>query len=114
MELAMQNKDISVIPKGDYCYTWTETPSHKNNFRGKVKHCPYYEVKNIEGVELPWCSYLELGGTPGNGDWTGWEDYEKAEKILIKHFGSESEMNDKLSLFLLFDSCKECGINNYE
>ena len=102
-------KDTSVIPKGDYCYTWIEVPSVENNFVGKTKVCPYAEVKDINGVHVPWCNYLELGGFPGNGKWAGWEDHNKADEVLIEHFGSKEKMEEKLPLFLLFDSCKECG-----
>lgn len=56
-------KDTSVIPRGPYCYTWIEYPSEKNNFIGRTKVCPYYETKDINGVHVPWCNYLELGGT---------------------------------------------------
>ncbi len=37
----MSGKDTSIIPKGDYCYTWKEVPSESNNYRGKVNYCPY-------------------------------------------------------------------------
>ena len=104
-------KDISIIPKGNYCYTWKETPSESNKYRGTVNMCPYYDVKNVNGVNFPWCNYLELGGTPGDGEWTGWEDDNKAEEILTEHFGSKEKMEEKLPLLLLFDSCKECGEN---
>ena len=104
-------KDTSVIPKGDYCYTWIEVPSVENNFVGKTKVCPYAEVKDINGVHVPWCNYLELGGFPGNGKWAGWEDSGKADEVLIEYFGSKEKMEEKLPLFLLFDSCKECGVN---
>ena len=104
-------KDASVIPKGDYCYTWKEVPSESNNYRGTVNRCPYYDVKNVNGVHVPWCNYLELGGFPGNGKWAGWEDSDKADEVLIEHFGSKEKMEEKLPLFLLFDSCKECGEN---
>ena len=104
-------KDISIIPKGDYCYTWKEAPSESNKYRGTVNMCPYYDVKNVNGVDFPWCNYLELGGTPGDGEWTGLEDDNKAEEILTEHFGSKEKMEEKLPLFLLFDSCKECGEN---
>ena len=106
------SKDTSIIPKGDYCYTWKEVPSESNNYRGKVSQCPYYDVKNVDGVEFPWCNYLELGGIPSADKWLGWGDGETAEKVLIEHFGSKETMEEKLSLFLLFDSCKECGVNN--
>ncbi len=104
-------KDTSVIPKGDYCYTWIEVPSVENNFVGKTKVCPYAEVKDINGVEFPWCNYLELGGTPGDGNWAGWKDSDKADDILNKHFGSAEETEKHLPLFFLFDGCKECGEN---
>ena len=104
-------KDTSVIPHGCYCYTWKEVPSESNNYRGTVNRCPYYDVKNVNGVEFPWCNYLELGGTPGDGNWAGWKDDIKADEVLTKHFGSKEKMEEKLSLFLLFDSCKECGEN---
>ena len=104
-------KDTSVIPKGDYCYTWKEVPSESNNYRGTVNRCSYYDVKNVNGVQFPWCNYLELGGTPGDGNWAGWEDDIKADEVLTEHFGSKEKMEEKLSLFLLFDSCKECGEN---
>ncbi len=107
----MSVKDTSIIPNGDYCYTWIEVPSESNNYHGKTKQCPYYDVKNVNGVEFPWCNYLELGGTPGDGKWKGWEDHNKADEVLTEHFGSKEQMEDKLPLFLLFDSCKECGVN---
>jgi len=107
----MSVKDTSIIPKGDYCYTWIEVPSESNNYRGKTKQCPYYDCMNINGVEFPWCNYLEQGGIPNSDNWKGWDNYDSAEKVLIKHFGSEETMDEKLSLFLLFDSCKECGVN---
>ena len=104
-------KDTSVIPKGDYCYTWKEVPSESNNYRGTVNRCPYYDVKNVNGVQFPWCNYLELGGTPGDGNWAGWKDSDKADEVLTEYFGSKEKMEEKLPLFLLFDSCKECGEN---
>lgn len=108
------NKDKSLIPPGPYCYTWIEVPSKNNNFRVKVKMCPYWKPKTIEGIQVPWCDYLELGGTPGCGKWEGWENYKKADKILAKHFGGEEKRDKKLCLSLLFDQCKECGENDSE
>ena len=105
-------KNTSIIPKGPYCYTWKELPSKENNFRGQVNLCPYFQVKNIDGVEFPWCDYLELGGLPGDGGFVGWSDYKKAIEVLSKHFGGEDKMDEALPLFLLFDQCKECGIDD--
>ncbi len=60
--------DISKIPKGYYCYTWIEVPSEKNNFKGRTERCPFYKYKEISGVKVPWCDYLNLGGMDNN--WT--------------------------------------------
>jgi hypothetical protein len=105
-------KDSSKIPPGDYCYTWSELPSVENNYRGKINKCPYYEVKKVDGVIFPWCNFLGLGGYPGDGQWTGWENFEEAEVKLNEHF--EGKADEKLPLSLLFDSCKECGENTEE
>lgn len=99
------NKDKSLIPKGDYCYTWIETPSVENKFRGKVKNCPYFKYKEMNGVKVPWCDYLECGGLPNNGG--------EINKIR-KYYGSEEKMDKELPLFLLFDGVKECGENKWE
>jgi hypothetical protein len=100
-------KDKSLIPKGDYCYTWVEVPSVENNFHGKTKNCPYVKWKTIDGVKVPWCEFLECGGT--NNNWS----HEEWEKIR-KHYGSEEKLDKNLPLFLLFDGCKECGVNEWE
>ena len=105
-------KDTSIIPKGDYCYTWKEVPSKSNNFRGKINRCSYYEVKNVNGVEFPWCNYLEAGGIPSSNHWKGWNDDENPEKILIEHFGRETKRNEKLNLSNIFDMEKALFLNN--
>lgn len=106
-----ETKDTSIIPNGLYCYAWDELPTDRNNFRGTINKCPYFESKNVNGVEFPWCNYLEKGGIPIDDTWLSWEDEAAAEKTLIEHFGSEEKMNENLSFFLLSDLCKECGIN---
>ena len=74
--------DKSLIPKGDYCYTWIEVPSVKNGFRGKVKCCPYWESRDDKPEQSNgYCKYLKLGDWMENGT------------------------------SLLFDQVKECGEN---
>jgi hypothetical protein len=97
-------KDISRIPNGLYCYNWKELPSTENNFKGKINRCPYFEDKNINGVCVPWCDYLECGGISNNHSQ---EDYKKIRKF----YKTKKAMNDDLPLFLLWDLCKECGEN---
>ena len=81
----------------------------RKSFRGKTKNCPYYKLKEINGVKVPWCDYLGLGGTEGDGNWTE-EDWGK----LIEHYKTEEELDKELPLSLLFDGCKECGENECE
>jgi len=51
-------KDISVIPFGQYCYT-DLTPDGPNL---KIKLCPYWSLnKEREYQENGYCSYLEVG-----------------------------------------------------
>jgi len=99
------SKNTSVIPQGSYCYTWEESPSQENNCRGKVKNCPYLTKKTFNGVDVPWCLFLNCGGLSNNTD-----DSEIPK--LIEHFGSEEKMNEALPLFLLWDGVKECGVND--
>ena len=69
--------DTTLIPEGDYCYKYIETPSKKNNWRSKVKVCPYWH--SIEDGASAYCDVLQT------------ED-----------------------CILLWDQCKECGINQPE
>ena len=101
----MQTKDTSQIPKGIYCYTWEEFPSKENNFRGKTKVCPYYKSKDIAGIKVPWCEFLESGGT--NNGWTE-EDWDKVKEYYEMQ---NKDMDKELPLFFLWDGCKECGEN---
>lgn len=71
-----------LIPHSDYCYKWLETPSPENNYRGKVKTCPFYDkMQNLPAQSNGYCHYLQAGDFTENGT------------------------------HLLFDMCKECGIN---
>jgi hypothetical protein len=94
----------SEIPQGNYCYTWVETPSKENGFRGKTKPCPYYTSKTFNGVEVPWCLFLKCGGLSNSTD-------DSEMDRLIEHFGNEEDLNKELPLSLLWDGVKECGIN---
>ena len=50
--------DKTKIPEGDYCYTYD-----KNEY---FVRCPYWKVREFNGVEIPWCNYLDCGGIIGN------------------------------------------------
>ena len=58
-------KEIALIPPGPYCYSG-ETPR------------PYYGVKTLNGVIVPWCNHLKAGGID-NG-----HSKEEWKKELIK------------------------------
>lgn len=89
-------KDTSVIPSGQYCYTYDKNKIYKP--------CPYYRViedrpKQYNG----WCDYLEKG------------DLELEKEMVFKDMKTDEEKTgDELPfpVSLLFDQCKECGIND--
>jgi len=104
---SLQEKDTSLIPIGHYCYKFD------NLYEGEVMpghyptvNCPYGGYKDLHGVSMPYCSFLEEYGDDNN---LSNEGYKK----LIAHFKTDEAMWEVLKLDLLWDSCKECG-ENYE
>ncbi|MFA5154545.1 MAG: hypothetical protein WC554_18520 [Clostridia bacterium] len=88
-------KDTSVIPKGPYCYTYDEA--------GEYKLCPYWDtIKGVSKQYNGYCSYLEKGDM----------DLEQEMELTDMKTG-EKIKGDKLPfpVSLLWDQCKECGIN---
>jgi hypothetical protein len=97
------DKDTSQIPKGYYCYRFVKG---KNKYGiPNTESCPYLNGKEINGVVVPWCEYLEKGGIGNDGTK---EDWQK----LIDFFGSEDALFDALPLTLLFDSVKNAALMN--
>jgi hypothetical protein len=89
-------KDESLIPEGPYCYT----PQ-----KGRAARCPYHTTKEINGVHVPYCSFLEMGGLDN--------DMEDSEfNKLVEHYGGDDEVFEALPLDLLWDQVKECGEND--
>jgi hypothetical protein len=83
------NKDTSVIPFGDYCY------------RGKYA-CPYHRfIFSRPEQENGWCDYLGTG------------DYEMNRTVPWTDTSGKTNTAEELGLpfSLLWDMCKECGIN---
>lgn len=81
-------KLLKQIPKGPYCY-------------GEFT-CPFRIYLQDEGIEIPYCSYLE------DGDITCISD--TAFEILEKKYGME--VWNKYSLPFLAQGLKECGEKN--
>lgn len=53
-------KDISVIPVGQYCYTFIGAISKAGGYR--IKSCPYWSINSNYGDQNNgYCSYLEVG-----------------------------------------------------
>ena len=103
----MEKKNIKIIPKGLYCYSIDMDNIDDYNVPGKgipVFYCPYYKSKIVEGIDLPWCDFLNLGGVSNS---TTDEEYEK----LVNHFGSEKNLEKDFPLDLLWDAVKECDEN---
>jgi len=89
-------KDITVIPDGPYCYTYDEN--------GKYKPCPYYEIREDRPKQYNgYCKFLEKG------------DLELEKEIILTNELTGEEIKGYDSPFpvsLLWDQCKECGIND--
>jgi len=100
MEEKNKNRE-ELIPPGPYCYIpdFTILEDHEGF---PTVYCPYHTSKEINGVIVPWCNFLNQGGISNN---TTEEEYEK----LVEHFGDEDKTDEQLPLDLLWDSCKECG-----
>ena len=54
----MKKIDESLIPEGDYCYKYLETPRKENNFRSKVYKCPYWH--STEDGASAYCDVLDI------------------------------------------------------
>ena len=113
-DLNPNNMDASLIPYGDYCYSGVE--SIRTDERGMpvrtMKMCPYSSYRIFNGVTVPWCNFLNKGGTEGSLKQGQTEEQAEEEyQKLVAHFGTEEALDKALPLFLLFDDCKECGIN---
>jgi hypothetical protein len=103
--------NASNIPEGLYCYKYRERKADEPEFNEAglpiryVEYCPFYGWKEIGGVEMPWCSFLNQGGYDNI-------EYSKGELESIRAtFKTQKEHDDALPLFLLWDGCKECGQN---
>ena len=87
-------KDTSVIPKGQYCYSYID---------GKIISCPYWrQIEDRANQYDGWCDYLEKG------------DLEISKEMIIEDVKTgKKTTGDKLPfpVSLLWDQCKECNIN---
>lgn len=95
----VKEKDISIIPEGMYCYTGSGF--EKGIY--KIKLCPYWDaIKDVEEQECGYCHYLEYGDT-----------YLNDTTILCDEKTGEKQTPDEIGIpgGLLWDQCKECGIN---
>lgn len=88
--------DRSKIPKGPYCYD-------------KNGRCPYWRTRNgYDEQENGYCEFL------GYGDW----EINETEELTIQYHKSKKLIGVKtvghkigIPVGLLWDQCKECGIN---
>jgi len=85
-------KPVSIIPKGSYC-------------SGMTYRCPYHTHKaGRDEQEDGYCEYLEVG------------DYERNRDENVRYINREGNSNTAyeigLPFSLLWDGCKECGVND--
>ena len=93
------NLKKELIPKGMYC-----------------DGCPYFSYVSLYDdlgeIRFPYCIYLKVGSMP-NGTWK-LNEYERIQKLLNQTADEllDYESDGLLHLDLLWDGCKECGIND--
>jgi len=116
-KLNPQDLDASIIPPGTYCYFGRESTTIDKETgmpSFKMKMCPYFTHMTFNGVNVPWCSFLNKGGTEGSLKHGQTEAEAEVEWQKLKdYFVTEENMNKVLPLDLLWDSCKECGIDDF-
>jgi len=109
IELIRENPELMklfemIIPKGDYCYTSLEVKIRDDGLPvRKVKTCPFWD-KNDEKhyQEAGYCHLL------GRGDW----EMNDVKEYVNDKTGEKQTANEiGLPLSLLWDQCKECGLN---
>lgn len=85
------NKDRSKIPHGPYCY------------EGK-RRCPYWSFREDKpDQESGYCAFL------GKGDW---DTNASTEQSIVFSDGTKTSPSEMpIGIGLLWDSVKECGIN---
>jgi hypothetical protein len=84
-----------LIPPGTCCYV--------NDKNGQL-NCPYLIKKNIKGIGVPWCKYLNKGGIDNN--WT-----QEERNTLVNYYGSAKNMFEELPLEGIGIATKDCTIN---
>jgi len=91
--------DVSVIPVGLYCYSIID---------GKQVNCPYYgkDEKNPGNQEDGFCKFLD------KSDWDLNDETGLVQGWTRKGHPVPPMTAHELKLSLLWDMCKECGVNN--
>jgi len=81
------------IPPGPYCYYSYKGPT-----------CPFWDKDDSKPYqENGYCHYLQRGD---------WENNDEKEYINVKTGEKQTANQIGLPLSLLWDQCKECGIND--
>lgn len=64
-----------LVPHGNYCYSWEEVPSVKNNFRGKVKKCPFWDsfYPKMPDQSYGFCHLMKIGDFTKDGTVLLWD-----------------------------------------
>ena len=129
--LMQNNTQHPEIPTGDYCYCTADFYTKENG----IHLCPHFVRKDVNGVRLPYCKLLKMGSVPASAGSLSDEEKERLIEAwglspigddyvaeALKHGWHKTEEEARalrtfetpkeFDLFLLWDQCKECGINN--
>lgn len=104
-----------IVPQGCYCYTPIKYPCKENGFKYETKLCPFLDWLKQNDIQdyydyqqTGYCHFLKLG------DWFDKDDGKEEEIIHLERYNKVPiKVNSKQNgTMLLWDACKECGIND--
>ena len=106
-----EKQALKAIPKGCYCYKIVGKPDKNGQY--KTKLCPFLDwlkrnnITNLDDFQgTGFCHYLQ------KGDWFDEETGKEEEHINLERCQETLVVNSKQEgTMLLWDSVKECGIN---
>ena len=93
----------SIVPEGDYCYSYVKKEEEDNTPWPKTQPCPFWDSDpNQEEQESGYCHLIQFG------DW----QLNDLKIYVCQRTGKKQTANEiGIHLALLWDQVKECDVN---
>ena len=93
----------SLVPEGDYCYSYDQSSLNSKNIIPRTIPCPFWDSNDeYDEQESGYCHLLQRGD---------WENNESKVYVNCRTGKQQTANEIGLPLSLLWDQCKECNIN---